>query len=93
MKNSNGHEFHQYQQNKRAPLILTELTEHKKTPRHRTLEIKVLDWDKYNNVAGLNWLIGSQLSLLITGSPTAKNNKKNLHRFASTQKDYILLQE
>jgi len=40
------------------------------------LEIKVLDWDKYNNVAGLNWLIGSQLSLLITGSPTAKNNKK-----------------
>jgi hypothetical protein len=27
-------------------------------------------------VAGLNWLIGSQLSLLITGSPTAKNNKQ-----------------
>jgi hypothetical protein len=29
MKNSNGHEIHQYQQNERAPLILTELTEHK----------------------------------------------------------------
>jgi hypothetical protein len=28
MKHSNGHEFHQYQQNK--PFILTELTEHKK---------------------------------------------------------------
>jgi hypothetical protein len=26
----NGHQFHQYQQNKQSPLILTELTEHKK---------------------------------------------------------------
>jgi hypothetical protein len=25
--NSNGHQFHQYQQNKQLPLILTELTE------------------------------------------------------------------
>ena len=30
MKNINCHQFHQYQQNERAPLILTELTEHKK---------------------------------------------------------------
>jgi len=28
--NSDGHQFHQYQQNKQSPLILTELTEHKK---------------------------------------------------------------
>ena len=29
--NSDGHQFHQYQQNERLPLILTELTEHKIT--------------------------------------------------------------
>ena len=29
-KNNDGHQFHQYQQNKQSPLILTELTEHKK---------------------------------------------------------------
>jgi hypothetical protein len=28
--NTDGHQFHQYQQNKQSPLILTELTEHKK---------------------------------------------------------------
>jgi hypothetical protein len=28
--NSNGHQFHQYQQNEQSPLILTERTEHKK---------------------------------------------------------------
>ena len=28
--NSDGHQFHQYQQNEQAPLVLTELTEHKK---------------------------------------------------------------
>jgi hypothetical protein len=27
---SDGHQFHQYQQNEQSPLILTELTEHKK---------------------------------------------------------------
>ena len=27
--NSDGHQFHQYQQNEQSPLILTELTEHK----------------------------------------------------------------
>jgi hypothetical protein len=29
--NSDGHQFHQYQQNEQSPLILSELTEHKKT--------------------------------------------------------------
>ena len=28
--NSDGHQFHQYQPNEQSPLILTELTEHKK---------------------------------------------------------------
>jgi hypothetical protein len=28
--NSDGHKFHKYQQNVQSPLILTELTEHKK---------------------------------------------------------------
>ena len=28
--NSDGHQFHQCQQNEQLPLILTELTEHKK---------------------------------------------------------------
>jgi hypothetical protein len=29
--NSDGHQFHQYQQNEQSPLTLTELTEHKVT--------------------------------------------------------------
>ena len=29
--NSDSHQFHQYQQTKQSPLILIELTEHKKT--------------------------------------------------------------
>jgi hypothetical protein len=29
--NSDGHQFHQYQQNEQSLLILTELIEHKKT--------------------------------------------------------------
>ena len=29
--NSDGHQFHQYQQNEQSPLIPTELAEHKKT--------------------------------------------------------------
>jgi len=32
------------------------------------LEIQVLAWDRQRNVAGLNWLMGSQHPLLITGS-------------------------
>jgi hypothetical protein len=32
------------------------------------LEIQVLAWDRHTNVTGLNWLMGSQPPLLITGS-------------------------
>ena len=39
--NSDGHQFHQYQQNKQSPLIITELTENK-TDHSMTLEIEVL---------------------------------------------------
>ena len=31
-----------------------------KTQQHMTLEIQVLAWDRHKNVAGLNWLMGSQ---------------------------------
>jgi len=37
--NSDGHQFHQYQQNEQSPVILTELTEHKKRPLHHTCDI------------------------------------------------------
>ena len=37
--NSGGHQFHQYQQNEQAPLVLTEFTHHDKRPRNMTLEI------------------------------------------------------
>jgi hypothetical protein len=37
-------------------------------PQHMVLEIQILAWDRHNNVAELNWLMGSQ-SLLIIGSP------------------------
>jgi hypothetical protein len=36
-----GQQFYQYRQNEQSPLIITELTEHKKAP-HMTLEIQVL---------------------------------------------------
>jgi hypothetical protein len=68
--NNDGHQFHQYQQNEQSPLILTELTEHKK-PQHMTLEIEVLAWYRYRSVVGLNWLMESQPSYLEIGSPTA----------------------
>jgi hypothetical protein len=32
--NRDGHQFHQYQQNKQSPLILTELTQHKNDVRN-----------------------------------------------------------
>jgi hypothetical protein len=42
-----------------------------------TLEILVVSWDRHKNVAGLNWLKGSQLSLLIiTKSLTATHINK-----------------
>ena len=55
--NSDGHQFCQYQQNKQSPLILTELTEHKKTPRH--MKVEILAWDRHKHVEGLNLLMGS----------------------------------
>ena len=58
------HQFHQDQQNEQSPLILSELTEHKKNPRYMTLEIQVLAWDRHKNVVGLNRLMGSQPSPL-----------------------------
>jgi hypothetical protein len=33
-----------------------------KTPRHVSLEIKVVVWDSHKNMAGLKWLMGSPLS-------------------------------
>ena len=39
--NSDGHQYQQYQQNEQSLLILTELTQHKKNPRHMTLDIQV----------------------------------------------------
>jgi len=35
-----------------------------KRPQHMMLEIQVLAWDRHKNVVGLNWLMGSQPSLL-----------------------------
>ena len=32
----------------------------KKRPQDVTLEIQIPAWDKHKNVAGLNWLMGSQ---------------------------------
>jgi hypothetical protein len=52
-RNSDGHQFHQYQQNEQSLLILIKLAEHKKRPQHMTLEIQVLAWDRHNNVVGL----------------------------------------
>ena len=78
--NSDGHQFHQYQQNEQSPLIPTDSLKTKKVQNDMTLEIQVLAWDRYKNVTGLNRLMGSQLSLLLTGPPTAiriyTNDKK-----------------
>jgi hypothetical protein len=53
------------QQNKESPLILTELTEHKKTMTYcMMLEFQALAWDRHEKVAGLN-------QIMITGSQTA----------------------
>ena len=51
--NSDGHQFHQYQQNKQSPLILTELTEHKKIPQHDLVYLKAVQ--SYNAIN--RWLI------------------------------------
>jgi len=61
-----------------------------------TLEIQVFAWDRHKNGAGLNRLMGSQLSPLdnwIAYDHTYINKRqKNLHRFASTHKEHILSQ-
>ena len=51
-------QFHQYQQNKQSPLILTHSYTKKKGPWHMMLEIQDLAWDKCKNVARLNQFIG-----------------------------------
>ena len=33
---------------------------HLKSTNTNSVEIQVLDWDKYRNASGLNWLIGPQ---------------------------------
>ena len=44
---SDGHQFHQYQQNEQSPLILGELTEHKKYH-------DICCWDRHKNGSRLN---------------------------------------
>ena len=56
--------------------------------RHTKLEIQVLASDRQNNVAWINRLMGSQLNRQC--QKREKQTNKNPHRFASTQKDYIL---
>ena len=48
--NIDGYQVHQYQQNKQYHLILTEIDKHKQTTK---LEIQVMAWDRYTNVARL----------------------------------------
>ena len=57
--NSNGEQFHQYQQNKQSSFTWTHWTQ--KRPQHMMLEIQVLAWDSHTHVAGLNQLMGSQI--------------------------------
>ena len=48
--NSDGHQFHQFQQNDQSPFILIE----NKKLHNMTLEIPVLAWDRNRNVAVSN---------------------------------------
>jgi len=61
--NSNGKQLHQYQQNKQLHLTTNHSTW--KKPRHMTLEIKVLTWERHKYVAGLNRWMRSQPSHLL----------------------------
>ena len=54
--NTDGQQFHQYQQNEQSPLTLTHLTQ--KQGRHITLEIRIIAMDRHTDAAGLNRLIG-----------------------------------
>jgi hypothetical protein len=51
-QNSDDQQFHQYQQNEQLPLILDHWR--RKRSQNMQLEIQVLAWNSYNNVAGLN---------------------------------------
>jgi hypothetical protein len=55
--NSDGQQFHQYQQNKQ-PHLSPQIIEHKKR-QHMVLESHILDWDSHKNVVGLNQLMES----------------------------------
>ena len=48
--NSDGHTFHQSQQNEQSPLMHTQPEHILKEPRYMTLGIHVLAWDKYENI-------------------------------------------
>jgi hypothetical protein len=53
---SDGQQFHQYHQYGQS-LFTSDMSTHK-IPRHMTLEIKVVAWDRHTNVVGLNRLMG-----------------------------------
>ena len=46
--------------NKMYNHLLPQIIEHKKRPRHMTLDIQVLAWNRHKTVAELNLLMGSQ---------------------------------
>jgi hypothetical protein len=52
--NIDGHQFHQCKKKTQSPLILTELTEHKK-PQHITLGIQAVDWERAAFVDSLKY--------------------------------------
>ena len=60
--NSDGHQFHQFQQNDQSPLIFNLFSTKRTWPT--TLETQVLVWYRHKEVAGLNQLMGSQPSPL-----------------------------
>ena len=68
-----------------------------KNPQHITLEIHVLSWERHKNVEGLNLIMGLQSTLSSWSLDNwisnisiciFTNDKKNLHRFTTTQKDH-----
>jgi hypothetical protein len=55
-----------------------------KRPRYISIEIQVPPWDRHENVAGLNGMMGSHVILNVMESdslPLNKNNKCYLIRF------------
>jgi len=59
--NSDGQQFQQYHQNEQPAVTLTHWTP-KKTMTY-DIGNSSLAWDRHNNVAGLDWIMGSQPSL------------------------------